>query len=181
MDVEYFRTNHVISVRTKGRKSLFEIFDVLKTGEYRPKKFSALTFKVSNPKSTLVFFSTGNLTIMGSYSYYGALYVLQYIKEKLGLEFINVKLTNIVAKLDINSIFDKPLHVQRFFLKNSDKSISNMFIFPCCSYQIPNSHIKVNIFKTGSLVIMGSKSKEILENSINYILTEIQKFIQDHI
>lgn len=177
MDVEYSKTNHVISVRMKGRKSLFDIFKILKSGEYKPKKFSALTFKVTNPKSTLIFFSTGNLTVMGSSSYYGTLYVLQYIKEKLGLEFVNIKLTNIVAKLSIQHIFKKQLNVQRFFLKNSDKSISNMIIFPCCSYNIPNTKIKINIFKTGSLVVTGCSSDKILEGAILHILTELSNFI----
>lgn len=179
MDIVYNRTNHVISVKTNGRKPLVEIFKTLRCGIYRPKKFSALTFKVSNPKTTLIFFSTGNLTLMGSPSYYGALYVLQYIKVKLGLELINVRLTNIVSKFSICNVFEKTLSIQRFFLQNSDKSISKMIIFPCCSYMIPNSRIKVNIFKTGSMVVAGCADQAALESSINYILEEIQKFIDN--
>lgn len=181
MSVVYHRTNHVISIRTSGRKCLTEILKVLKCGTYNPKKFSALTFKVQNPKSTLIFFSTGNITLMGSPSYYGALYVLQYVKQLLGLTFVNVRLTNIVAKFSITTIFDKPLQIHNFFQENSDKSISNMVIFPCCSYKIPNSKIKVNIFKSGSMVVVGCKKKQVLEESIHYILNEIAKFNGNYI
>lgn len=180
MDVKYSRINHVISARTDGRKSLIEIFKVLKSGIYNPKNFSALTYKVVNPKSTIIFFSTGNITVMGSSSYYGALYVLSFIKKKLNLKFINVRLTNIVTKLSIKGLFQQQLDIQKFFQKHSDRSISNMIIFPCCSYKIPNTKIKVNIFKTKKLVIAGCKNKDVVEESIQYILNEIQEFLDNY-
>ena len=179
IDVNYSITNHVISIRTCGRKSLVDIFDQLKTGVYKPKRFSALTYKITNPKSTIIFFSTGNITLMGSPSYYGALYILNYIKNKLDLEFVNVKLTNIVSCFSIKDLFFKPLHVHSFFIKNSDRSISNMVIFPCCSYKLPDKKIKINIFKTGSMVVTGCKNKDVVEESIYYILNEINSFISE--
>ena len=125
--VEYKLTNHVVSAKISERRSLTEIFKILGHGLYRPKKFSALTCKFQNPKATIIFFSTGNITIMGSESYYGALYVLNKVKQQLGIKFVEIKLNNIVAKFLINDVFAKSLDIQTFFLKNSGKCVEVIY------------------------------------------------------
>lgn len=174
MKLFYRRINHVFSIRSSSRLSLSEIFSKLKTGSYNPQKFSALTFKISSPKCTIIFFSTGNITLMGGNSYYSSLYVLAKLKEKLNLRYINVKLTNILSTFSVKNIFEFNLH--EFYLKNIDKCISNMEIFPACSYKYPNSRIIFKIFNTGSINVAGCKNEENIETSIKYILKEIDDF-----
>lgn len=180
MKVIYKRINHVISIKTFGKKSLADIFNTLQTGVYDPKKFSAVTMKLEQPHVTVIIFSTGNVTVMGCTSYFGVLYALHYLKKKLNLEFINIKLTNIVANINLTEIYDKPIDVYKFFNHTRDCSTFNKEVFPCCSYKMPHKNTKANIFETGSVNIVGSKNKEDMEENIRFVINVIDDFIENN-
>lgn len=178
MLVTYKRTNHVISIKMYGKKSLTDVFKTVNTGVYDPKKFSAVTMKLEQPHVTVIIFSTGNVTVMGCTSYFGILYALHYLKRKFNIEFISIKLTNIVSNISLEDVFVKPVDIFKFFNFTRDCSTLNIAVFPCCTYKIPNKNTKANIFKSGSVNIVGSKSKADMEANIKHVLDKITEFVE---
>jgi len=168
----YRQVNHVILAQTHGRQHLLDVYKRLGYGKYQPKTYSALTQRFRNPKTTVIMFSTGNITNMGCASYYGALRVLLGLKKRLGLDFINVKLTNIVVSLFVGS-----LGLDHFFESNRGYSTYDPGIFPCCTYNIPGTRIKANIFKSGNVVITGCRSHAQVESSIESVLARVRESV----
>lgn len=173
--ITYKQSNHVILAQTNGRRDLVEIHDQLGMGKYRPKTYSALTQKFSNPKATSIIFSTGNITSMGCSSYYGAMYVLLKLKRELGLEFINVKLSNIVVGFSIKHMGS--LDLKTFYEKNQRFCTFDVEVFPCLTFNIPNTKIKANLFATGNVVLAGCRSHEQIKDSIGKVVEKVTECI----
>lgn len=158
------------------------MYEVLRTGVYCPNKFSALSLKTENPHVTIILFSTGNVTAMGCTSYFGMLYALHQVKRKLKLRFLSVKLTNIVANINLNEIFGRAVDLPKFFKFTEDCSTLNMGVFPCCSYKLPGKKTKANVFQSGQVNVMGSRGFADMEENISSFLTVVEKFIaQDEV
>lgn len=172
--VPFKRTNHVISIRFRGRKSLDDLFRCVLAGKYCPKKFSAITLKVCNPPATVILFSTGTASCMGIRSYYGALLVLHYIKKKLGLELIHIMLTNIVSNFSVADLFPS-LDIDRFQMCNMRFCSYNPAVFPSCSYKRDNKNIKINIFSSGRIIVVGTKTDQDIHETIEFICQEFAK------
>jgi TATA-box binding protein (TBP) (component of TFIID and TFIIIB) len=169
----YKQTNHVILAQTHGRRSLIGVFNKLGYGKYRPKTYSALTQRFINPKATAIVFSTGNITNMGCNSYFGALRVLLSLKRRLGLEFMNVKLTNIVVSFSTKEY--GTVDLLKFFEQNRGYCTYDPGIFPCVTFGIPGSKIKANIFKSGNVVIAGCKTRAAIESTISSVVEKIRQ------
>ncbi len=172
-EIIYKQSNHVILAQTYGRRDLVEIHDKLGMGKYRPKTYSALTQKFTNPKATSIIFSTGNITSMGCSSYYGAMYVLLKLKRELGLKFINIKLSNIVVGFSIKHLGN--LDLKLFYEKNQHFCTFDVEVFPCLTFNIPNTKIKANLFATGNVVLAGCRSHDQIKDSINKVVEKVKE------
>lgn len=171
--IVYKQSNHVILAQTNGRRCLIDVHDKLGLGKYRPKTYSALTQKFSNPKATAILFSTGNITSMGCASFYGAMYVLLKLKRDLGLQFVNIKLSNIVVGFSVKHM--GPLSLDRFYELNQEYCTFDIEVFPCLTFNIPNTKIKANLFATGNVVLAGCRSHEQIKESIAKIIGKIEE------
>lgn len=173
--VEFFITNHIITIKTHGMRSLVDTFNKLGYGTYSPITFSALTLKHKNPSTTVIVFSTGNITIMGAPNFWGAMYVIQYIKRKLDLEFINVKLTNVVVKFSIKK-FKETIKINKLYEWDQSNCACNEELFPSCTYSVPNSNIKANFFTSGKIVVTGCNNNEKVKGVIEHLVDVIHRF-----
>jgi TATA-box binding protein (TBP) (component of TFIID and TFIIIB) len=174
-EIVYRQTNHVILAQTFGRQPLVAMWDRLGYGKYRPKTYSALTQKFANPKTTAIIFSTGNITSMGCSTYYGALRVLLELKHSLGLQFINIKLSNIVINFSIKHLGE--LDLDAFYKMNQQYCTFNVEVFPCLTYNIPNTNIKCNIFATHKVVLAGCQDHTQIKESIKKIVARVEECI----
>jgi TATA-box binding protein (TBP) (component of TFIID and TFIIIB) len=172
--VEFEKTNHVIIIKTHGRRCIKDAFEKLGYGEHAPNTFSALTLKHKNPSATIILFSTGNITIMGPKTIWGALYVLQVLKEKFNLKIVHIKLTNMVVKFSHKTTGDKFISE----LYNWDKSNCecDMELFPSCTYMVPKTSIKANFFNSGKTVVTGCNAEHVVKNVIKHLVTVIHTF-----
>ena len=109
---------------------------------------------------------------MGCKSYFGALRVLLNLKRKLNLEFMNIKLTNIVVTFSAKTFGD--INLARFYELSHGYANYNPSIFPCVTYRIPNTKIKANIFHSGKVVVAGCRNRTTIEESIHHILGKIR-------
>lgn len=87
---------------------------------------------------------------MGCKCFYDSLYVLFKLKKKLGLEYVNIRLSNVVVTFSISSLGS--LDLNNFFANNQSQSTYDVEIFPCLTFNLPNSKVKANIFNTGKYV-----------------------------
>lgn len=173
--MEYTQTNHVILAQTNGRMCLKETLETLGYGKYKPTVYSALTQRFTNPKATTMIFSTGNITSMGCKCLFDSLFVLYKLKKRLGLEFVNIRLSNIVVTFSIQS-FGK-LDLTKFYNDNQSQSTYDVEIFPCLTFNLPDSKIKANIFNTGKVVLIGCRNNEQIEHSIRIIVERVKNSI----
>lgn len=171
MTKHYKQTNHVILAQCHGRQSLVDVHNTLGYGQYRPKTYSALTQRFVNPKATMIIFSTGNITNMGCKTFFGAMRVLLKVKQRLKLDIINVKLTNIVINFSFKEYGE--IDLELFYKTNRGFSTYDPGIFPCLTYGIPETKIKANIFHSGNVVISGCKNSECIKDSVNLVLCKI--------
>lgn len=171
VEIEYTQTNHVIISQINERQCLSDTLNALGFGNYRPKTYSALTQKFSNPKSSAIIFSTGVITSMGCPSFYEALYVLLKIKRELGVNFVNIRLSNIVVTFSIKSL--GVLNLEKFQSVNQSSSTLNMEIFPCLTFIIPDTNIKANIFATGKVVLTGCGNHSQISNAITITVNKV--------
>lgn len=174
--VTYSQTNHVILVKSHGRQCLKNVFNTLKYGIYKPTTYSAITQRLVNPKATAIIFSTGNITNMGCKTYFGALRTVLHIKRSLGLEIINVKLTNIVINFSVSKF--GIIDMDDLYEKTKGQSTYDPVIFPCITYGIQDTKIKANIFQTGKVVITGCKSKDTIHTAIDHVTSVIMKSLR---
>jgi TATA-box binding protein (TBP) (component of TFIID and TFIIIB) len=175
MRLLYLRTNHVLLVRTRDSRCLYRVNEILRTGKYSPKTYSALTLHYSKPKTTVIMFSTGNITNMGSRSYYGALLVIHSLKRRLKLEIVHVRLTNAVVTFSI-SCYGK-LSLGALNSDNPGTTTYDPGLFPCCTLNIENSTAKANIFESGKVVLAGCRTAEQIETNIRFVVSKVKTSI----
>lgn len=176
MSVEYTKTNHVIIVKTHGRRSIKSAFETLGYGDHNPCRFSALTLKHRSPSATIIMFSTGNITIMGPKTFWGALFVLQKLKEKFNLKILHIKLTNVVATFEY-SVGD--MKITDLYDWDKSNCQCSMALFPSCTYMVPNSTVKANFFNSGKVVVTGCNNEKVLESVIGHLVSVIHAFYKD--
>lgn len=173
--IEFTKTNHIITIKTHGMRSLKDTFQQLGYGTYSPVTFSALTLKHKNPSATVIIFSTGNITIMGAPNFWGAMYVIQYIKRKLNLKFITVKLTNVVVKFSIKSLKER-VEINRLYEWDQSNCACNEELFPSCTYRVPDTNIKANFFASGKVVVTGCNTHDKVISVVQHLINVVHRF-----
>jgi TATA-box binding protein (TBP) (component of TFIID and TFIIIB) len=103
------------------------------------------------------------------------MYVIQYIKRKLDLEFINVKLTNVVVKFSIKK-FKETIKINKLYEWDQSNCACNEELFPSCTYSVPNSNIKANFFTSGKIVVTGCNNNDKVKSVIEHLVDVIHRF-----
>lgn len=174
--IEFEKTNHVIIVKTHGRRCIRSVYDKLRYGEHTPNSFSALTLKHVNPSATIIIFSTGTITIMGPKTLWGSMYVLGLLKKQLGLDIFHIKVTNIVVKY-MQQV--QSMDISELSSWNKKDCDCDIDLFPSCTYLVPNTKIKANFFNSGKVVIAGCNSESMVTKVIKHLSYIIDDFYRD--
>jgi transcription initiation factor TFIID TATA-box-binding protein len=171
--VEYEKINHVIIVKTHGRRCITSAFEKLRYGEHTPNSFSALTLKHRNPSATIIMFSTGNITIMGPKTHWGAMYVLEVLKQKFDLHIMHINVANIAVKFLQNA---SGMDIRELYSWNKRDCDCDLDLFPSCTYMVPNTTVKANFFNSGKVVVLGCNTEEKVEHVIKHLTYVIHSF-----
>ena len=164
----YKQTNHVFLAQTCSKKNLRDVQSTLGYGRFKPRTYSAVTQRFCNPKATIILFSTGNTTSMGSTTKFGALRILLMLKKKLNLTYTHIKLTNVVTTIDISK--HQKVDLDKIYNKNKMRASFDASIFPCVTLNIPNSNIKANVFASGKIVVTGCANRDVVEKTLRIVL-----------
>ena len=176
--VEYHKTNHVMIVKTQGKRCVKFTFDKLKYGEHTPNRFSALTLRHQNPSATIIMFSTGNITIMGPKTQWGAMYVLSLLKDIFDLEIIHINIANIVVNMK-QPRREGMMNIDDLYQWNKKDCDCDVDLFPSCTYMVPGTSIKANFFNSGEMVIAGCNNDETIQKVIRHLILIIDSFYKD--
>ena len=171
MVIYYIITNYVSIADTPFRHDLARYVRNSGEGSYNPSEYTAMTMKCENPKSTMIFFSSGNMTIMGATSRFNSLN--RFLDMKIAHDFscFNVRITNIVCTCKF-----PPINLSDFYLYWSIYCFYEPRLFPGCTVKIPSTSMKANVFSTGKVVLSGGSSIEAIELSLNFVDDLFKKF-----
>ena len=144
----------------------------LKIGEYNPKRFAAVTFRLRYPKTTALFFGSGKIVCTGAKNKNSArlalLYYVDLIRKRLGLNvsIYDFEIQNIVASADVGF----PISLEKVCTHYNKESSYEPELFPGLIFRSQELPVVFLIFDSGRLVITGAKNKKDIKESFDKML-----------
>ncbi|MFX1449241.1 MAG: TATA-box-binding protein [Promethearchaeota archaeon] len=174
----YKIVNIVASVRF-GIEKIIDLNNIAmknKNTEYNPDTFPGLIFRIQNPKSTILVFSTGKLVLTGlkKEKDVGPITekVLKVIK-KYGAKVTSepeIKIQNIVASGDLNLRLNLDL-----MSISLERALYEPEVFPGLIYRMQVPKVVFLIFASGKIVCVGAKSETDVQQAVQQLLQEIEE------
>ena len=153
---------NVVAVATLNQRiDLLAIMKVFRNVEYRPTKFPGLVFRLKNPKTATLIFSSGKMVCTGSRSEKMAhSAITKVVRELRGAGFIiprepEIIITNMVATADVGGGVDLEMAMEML-----DNIMYEPEQFPGAVYRMEEPRVVILIFSTGKLVLTGAKRAE---------------------
>ncbi len=169
-------TNCVVSCDTHSRFVLEQLATMLEDAEYAPESFPGLVYRVKEPKSSILVFSTGKLICSGTKSLEQAKGAVKRALEdfkQIGMNIsdkLKTEVVNIVASSDLGSPID--LNTIIFNLENCEYEPEQ---FPGVVHRIHEPKTVFLIFSSGKIVITGAKSMKHLDDAIKVLEGELRE------
>ena len=151
---------------------LLAIMKVFGNVEYRPKRFPGLVFRMKQPKTATLIFSTGKMVCTGAKSEKIARSAVRKVVRELRKEgFIirkspKIKIVNMVASADIGGKVD--LEAASDILDNTMYEPEQ---FPGMIYRMKEPKVVLLIFSSGKFVITGSKREDQVHEAVEKIIS----------
>ncbi|MHA1377026.1 MAG: TATA-box-binding protein [Candidatus Helarchaeota archaeon] len=174
----YKIVNIVASVRF-GIEKIIDLNNIAmknKNTEYNPDTFPGLIFRIQNPKSTILVFSTGKLVLTGlkKEKDVGPITdkVLKVIK-KHGAKVTSepeIKIQNIVASGDLSLRLNLDL-----MSISLERALYEPEVFPGLIYRMQVPKVVFLIFASGKIVCVGAKSETDVQQAVKQLLEEIEE------
>lgn len=168
--------NVVVSTKATEHLDVELLASRLPYSTYEPEVFPGLVQRRRNPKATIILFSTGKITSVGSKSENAARESIRTtvseIMREIGRTIIleEMRTENVVAM----SACDRRIDVEKF-AEVSKESIYEPSQFPGIIYPL-SGKVKVLIFASGKIVAAGSKSENEAEAALLRIHEQLQSF-----
>jgi len=170
------KVSNVVAVATLGQKiDLHAIMKAFRNVEYRPKRFPGLVFRLKQPKTAALIFTTGKMICAGAKSEEEALDAVRKVVRELKKAGIlvlgepEIVITNVVASADVGG---------KVNLEPASDVLDMMYEpgqFPAAIYRMGEPRAVILVFASGKIVITGAKSEEqvrIAADKIRGILVE---------
>ena len=162
---------NVVATSSVGTEiDLLAIMKTFRNVEYRPKKFPGLVFRLKNPKTATLIFTTGKMVCTGAKSEkLAGTAVRKVVRELKNAGFIitgipKVIIQNMVSSADLDAGID---------LEEASYVLDNIMYepeqFPGAVYRMKEPKVVLLLFSSGKLVITGSKSKEQVYEAVEKI------------
>jgi len=156
------KIQNFVAVATLDQKmDLLAIMKVFSNVEYRPKQFPGLVFRLKQPKTTTLIFSTGKMVCPGAKSEKEAFGAVRRVVRELRKEgFIismspKIDVVNVVGTADVGGEID--LEAMSDVLENVMDEPEQ---FPGLIYRMTEPKVVLLVFASGKLVIVGAKRRE---------------------
>ncbi|MCD4760212.1 TATA-box-binding protein [archaeon] len=171
--------NLVVTTDLKHKLHLIKIASTFSNVEYNPEQFPGLVFRIKDPKTVALLFSSGKVVCTGARSITSARKAIKNVIDSLKKIDIKIKTRPIlhvqnlvgVGKLDFTLKLDK-LAVK---LRNVEYEPEQ---FPGLVYKMkepsPSSFL---LFSNGKLVCTGTKSEESMKRCLIQLIKDLKKVI----
>lgn len=167
------------SSRIEGKIDVEAMTDLLSGVEYEPEIFSGLIYRIKNPKVTLIMFSSGKITSVGSKSEYMAKKaIINTIKELDEMDLIigskemdEITIENVVGTGEFG--FGIDLELVSYYLFDA---IYEPEQFPGIIYR-PYESVVCLLFSSGKVVLVGGKS----EKQVIKAFHDVEKLIHSYL
>ena len=148
--------------------------------EYEPEQFPGLVFRVSNPKTATLLFTSGKANITGAKSVEDAHKVVAIVAEKLrkiGVDVfknkdIKVVVQNMVATSDLGVEFNMNEVAVGLGLENVEYEPEQ---FPGLVYRVEEPKAVILIFSSGRIVCVGAKSTEDVSKAVEKVSEKLTR------
>jgi len=171
--------NVVATARFNQRFDLNAIVKAFPNVEYRPQAFPGLAFKLREPKSCVLIFSTGKMVCTGTKSEKEARKAILKVARELKEAGIMVRsgqpdiaIQNIVASVDLGEV-SVDLEAAVYKLKKGVMYEPEQF--PGAVYRMDVPQVVFLIFNAGKLVCVGAKKEEDIYRAVEKIVAFLEQ------
>ncbi len=166
--------NVVASVVLNQTFDLFSIVKAFPHVEYRPEQFPGLCFRLKNPKTATLIFSSGKMVCTGAKSVKLARKAVNKVVKELKSNGIvvlgkpEITIQNIVASANLGGEVDleKAVYLLNRIMYEPEQ-------FPGAVYRMNDPKVVILIFSTGKLVITGAKREEDVPRAVNKLQSKL--------
>ena len=169
--------NVVASSSMEKKLDLEEISRVLEGSEYDPEKFPGLVYRIDEPKTAILLFTSGKVVCTGGKTVDEAKTSVNKIKRLLnerGIETaddISVTIQNIVASYSLEADLNLSSVAITLGLERVEYEPEQ---FPGLVYRLRESPVVLLLFGSGKMVCTGGKTIEDLEEAVELIKDELK-------
>ncbi len=160
--------NVVASATIDQKLDLYKIQDKFPDVEYNPDIFPGAVFRLKNPKSSTLLFSTGKMVCTGTKSKESAVKAVGIVVQKLRKKRIRIKKDAIVTVQNIVSSINLggKVHLERA-ARTLPRSMYEPEQFPGLIHRMLDPKTVILIFASGKLVCTGAKTESDVYRSVN--------------
>ncbi len=162
---------NVVSSATIDQKlDLNKIQEKFPDVEYHPDVFPGAVFRLRNPKTATLLFSTGKMVCTGSKSEEIAVKAVNTVVNKLRKEGINIKKNAVVTVQNIVSSINLGGRVSiEKVARTLPRSMYEPEQFPGVIHRMLDPKVVILIFASGKLVCTGGKTEKDVYRSVNQL------------
>ncbi len=170
--------NVVASSSVGDELDLWEVHEALEGSEYDPDRFPGLIFKLKEPNTSLLLFSSGKVVCTGGVTVDEPQKSVEKVKRLLnenGIETddeVKAEIQNIVASYDLETELNLNSLAITLGLERIEYEPEQ---FPGLVYRFKDLPVVLLLFGSGRMVCTGSKSEEQLKEGVRKIEKELKK------
>ncbi len=170
--------NVVASSSIGNELDLWDVHEALEGSEYDPDKFPGLIYKMDNPNTSLLLFSSGKMVCTGGVTLEEPQKSVDKIKKLLnegGIETadeVKAEIQNIVASYELDTDLNLNSVAITLGLERVEYEPEQ---FPGLVYRLDDSPVVLLLFGSGRMVCTGGKNEEQLEEGVEKIKEELKK------
>ncbi|MCS4541894.1 MAG: TATA-box-binding protein [Euryarchaeota archaeon] len=169
--------NIVASVTLNKRLELEKVAEALKNIEYEPEQFPGLVYRLSEPKTAALIFSSGKIVCTGAKVIDDVNKSIAQIIENLrigglNVDVINIQVQNIVSSSELEAELDLNTVAVGLGLENVEYEPEQ---FPGLVYRLKEPKVVILIFSTGKLVCTGAKHPKDAEIAVAKLAEKLKE------
>lgn len=170
--------NVVASSSIGEELDLWDVHEALDGSEYDPDKFPGLIYKLDEPNTSILLFSSGKMVCTGGVDLDEPQRSVDKVKRLLddsGIETadeVKAKIQNIVASYELNTELNLNSVAITLGLEKVEYEPEQ---FPGLVYRLNDSPVVLLLFGSGRMVCTGGKNTEQLEEGVEHIKDELNK------
>ena len=168
--------NVVASATIDQKLDLYKIQKKFPGVEYNPEQFPGAVFRIKQPKTATLLFSTGKMVCTGSKSEEMARKAVKIVVQKLRKDGIKIKkdavvtVQNIVSSINLNG----KIHIEKA-ARTLPRSMYEPEQFPGVIHRMLDPKTVLLIFASGKLVCTGARTEENVRRSVNNLHSMLEE------